>query len=316
MKSSKARAKYGIKFLVLVAILTLPLFLLAWPAIAPTLEIKNEDGGLANSGSGASFPAKKQSSIDDSQVKAISYLVYDEKTGTVLAERAPQNPVSIASLTKLMTAHLVLKYGQLSDTVTVQGKNVLNINPVLGLTAGDKVLVEDLLYSILIGSANDAAVSLGAYLETKQPLPIAQLMNNEADSLEMFGTQFNNPIGFDSDTNYSSAEDMKILIERLRQEIDFQTFNRSNAYSFLSLNNKNFGIRATNKLIASHPDIYAIKTGFTDDALGAMVTSVEPANKPEQSFVIIVLQSPGREQDTLTIKNEIMKAYFNNSQLP
>src|SRR5262249_12273871 len=86
----------------------------------------------------------------------------------------------------------------------------------------------------------------------------------------------------------------------------FALVGRERSYSFTSLTGKKYYVKATNKLVSTDPEIYAIKTGFTDEAGGAMITEV---NHLERKFIIIVLGSPDREGDTLKLKKAILSAY-------
>lgn len=289
------------------------LYVVSQPVLAPILNKPNSQENVLKSNAGI-FNSTDKNVFDDSSVLAKSYLIYDTATGSNIAERAPATVVSIASITKLMTAFLVHKYGSLEDTFVIEPVSVLNVSPVLGLQSGDIVRVSDLYTAMLVGSANDAALSLGAYLESKQSQTIAQLMNEAADQLEMNDTQFNNPLGFDSDTNYSTAYDIKILVDALQQFADFSSFDRLTEYSFQNPAGKHYAVRATNRLIASHPDIHAVKTGFTDQAQGAMITSIYQSGNKNKSFTIIILQSTNREQDTLFLRDAILNSRVTRSR--
>ncbi len=304
MKILKKQAKHLLKIILAAAALVSPLIFLSLPAFAPTLETEklSDSAQLPNS---KEYDLNSQNSAEDEKILAKSYLVYDAVSGKTLASKAPQSAASIASLTKLMTSYLILKHGNTKDVISVKQNDTLNISPVLGLKAGDQVSVQDLLNAMLVGSANDAAKTLGSYLEGKTGKTVSELMNEEADALGMNDTHYNNPIGFDSDTNYSTAEDMKILVTALRKVFDFSQIDRLNGYSFNGLGGQVYSVKATNKLLAANPDMHAIKTGFTDDAQGAMIVCIQYGSTPEQSFIIIVLQSPQREADTIYLKNKI-----------
>ncbi len=253
----------------------------------------------------ADFPA-----IDDSTVSAKSYLVFDQTSGAPLAVRSSNSPVPIASLTKLMTGYLVNKYGSLNDTFVIPEKSVFNVNPVLGLSKDEKVKVLDLFNSMLVGSANDAALSLAAYLEDKKQMPMAELMNAEAKALQMTDSHFSNALGFDSETNYSTAHDLKILLKAISTYKSFTEVDRLQSYSFTSETGKSYEVAATNKLLAGDSEIHAVKTGFTNEAQGAMITSIHHSSG---NFIIIVLGSQNREQDTKTLKTEIIKTFYSNT---
>ncbi len=245
-----------------------------------------------------------QSQLDELNIRSKSYLVYEEGSGQILAQKSPDNPISVASLTKLMTALVIIEGADIDDSYTVTSEGLILINPVLRLQQGDTVNVKDLVKSILIGSANDAALTLGVYYKQATGQDIIEAMNNKAEKLEMHATRYNNPIGFDSDTNYSNANDIRKLLEYLDQYPIFQEVSRMNSYSFTSARTT-YNIEATNKLISRFSDLEAVKTGFTNDAAGAMVVKL----RTDPKTVIIVLNSADREGDIIQIRRQLLDFY-------
>ncbi len=249
------------------------------------------------------------SNKDIPEVKAASYEVVDLSNNQVLLSKRPDSALLVASLTKLMTTWIVLNYGKLNDTYQITAQDVKSFSPSLGLVVGDKVLVSDLLNSMLIGSANDAALSLSHYVEKKQTKTFADLMNLEAQSLNLTDTRFSNPNGFDSDTNYSSSNDLKILFAKLNERHVFDSTSRATSYSFSGLLQKTYKISATNVLLAKYKDLYAVKTGFTNEAQGSMINLLKIGQK---QYLIIVLGSPDREADTLELRQIILDSNLSN----
>jgi D-alanyl-D-alanine carboxypeptidase (penicillin-binding protein 5/6) len=242
-------------------------------------------------------------------IKANSFEVVDMNSNTVLISRRPNSSLLVASLTKLMTTWIVLNYGQLADTYEISEKDTKSFSPSLGLVKGDKVLVSDLLNAMLIGSANDAAISLSHYIEGKQNKSFIELMNSEVNTLKLEDTRFSNPNGFDSDTNYSSSNDLKQLVSLLLQRKVFDSTSRSTKYTFSGSFKKNYSISSTNELIAKYSDLYAIKTGFTPEAQGSMVNLLKLDRK---EYLIIVLGSPNRESDTLKLRDLVINSKLGN----
>jgi D-alanyl-D-alanine carboxypeptidase (penicillin-binding protein 5/6) len=179
---------------------------------------------------------------------------------------------------------------------------VLKISPDLNLRLGDQVKASDIFNAMLIGSNNDAAVTLADFTSRTTGENFVDMMNHEAESLSMINTHFANPMGFDSPNNYSTAEDLKILISQVENLSSFTSLGRETSYKFTSDDGVNYKTVSTNKLLASHPDIEAIKTGYTEQAQGAMATKF---NLGTRQVVILVLDSQNREGDTLTLKQQI-----------
>jgi serine-type D-Ala-D-Ala carboxypeptidase (penicillin-binding protein 5/6) len=293
--------------LLIVALLAVAagIFLFTRPMLAPGSDSSFSNSQLNNSSSlGETYSLGDSNELVGEKVKADSYLVFDETSGKVIASRKPNTPVAIASITKLMTALVTEKYGDLNASWAINSASTSEIRPILGLTVGDKVLVSDLVNAMLVGSANDAAAALGEYISSVTDKPMIETMNAEAKSLGMTSTHYENPIGWDSEQNYSTADDLKLLLDTIRPMTMFSDLDRKQSYSFTSELGKAYTVKATNTLLSTDPDIHAIKTGYTDEAKGAMITAIHHG---DVKFVIIVLGSPDRENDTLLLKSQVLK---------
>jgi D-alanyl-D-alanine carboxypeptidase len=239
-------------------------------------------------------------------IRAKSFLVYDTESGLALAEQNTDSSLPIASLTKLMTAYVAYQNVSLRQTIIINSGDQLDTSPALNLRSGDAVELQDLFNAMLVGSANDAAQAVANHTAKLTGKKFTTLMNDAASQLGMTGTRFSNPLGFDSETNYSTAADIQRLVQAIKQYPAFSLHARSGSYAFTSEQGTSYSVRATNKLVGTDREVYAIKTGYTEEALGAMVTEIRHNG---HSFIIIVLASPDREEDTLKLKREIVKSY-------
>ena len=249
---------------------------------------------------------KQLTELNVPKVLAKSFLVYDMASGEVLAEKEGNLQLPIASLTKLLTAYIAYNYLDLQKPIIVSELNSQNIRPVLGLRPGDSVEAKDLLQAMLIGSVNDAAEQLAESVTENAGQIFRDVMNEEAANLGMASSHFSNPVGFDIRGNFSTAQDLAKLIAATQKISLFELVGRITNFNFLSLSGHTYRARATNKLLGKHPDIYAIKTGYTREAVGTMAVKVENKGNP---FVIIVLGSPNREADTLALKQSIEQSF-------
>ena len=239
-------------------------------------------------------------------IEAKSFLAFDLSTGQTLLEKNPDEKLWIASLTKLMTALVVYKNANLNTSLTVEPKDTLAVNPALGLIPGDELKVLDVFNAMLIGSCNDAALALSNYTASTTGQSFIKLMNQQAKALGMANSNFSNALGFDSNYNYSTARDLKILISVTEKLSAFTDLGRRASYKFTASSGNTYATSATNKLIKNHPDISAIKTGYTDGAGGAMASKISMGN---HKIVILVLDSPDREADTLKLKDEVTSSF-------
>lgn len=251
-------------------------------------------------------PFSQIQNFDDNSVTAKSYLVYDQESGQILAQKKSGDRLFIASLTKLLTALVSYQNISLSDDITIGASDVFEIKPVLGLKAGDSVKAQDLFNAMLVGSNNDAALALAHYVAKATGQNFVSLMNQESLKLDMSQSSFSNPLGFDGKNNYSTAGDLQKLVNATQGLSAFTSLGKKNEYSFFSQSGKKFSTKTTNSLILSHPDIEAIKTGFTEGAQGSMVNKITWQGR---KIIIIVLGSNDREQDTLRLKDAIESSF-------
>lgn len=245
--------------------------------------------------------------FDDAQVTAKSYLAADAATGNVIVEKNGGQKEYIASLTKLLTGLASYNSVDINATATLTPADEFNVSPVLYLRAGDSVKLLDLFNAMLVGSENDAALALSNHVAAITGQNFVDMMNSEAHSLGMSNSNFSNPLGFDSPQNYSTADDLLKLVLATQKLSVFTWLGRQTAYEFTGSLGKVYKAKATDTLIASHPEIQAVKTGYTQGAGQAMVTK---ATENGHGIYIIVLDSQDRETDTLTLENQI----FNNTQ--
>ncbi|HMR55293.1 MAG TPA: serine hydrolase [Candidatus Doudnabacteria bacterium] len=273
------------------------------PALAPTADIQILGASVSEQESIDNFVSFELPEETDLGVRAASFMVSDLESGQIISGKQLDSSLPVASLTKLMTVWTVLKHTDPEEIVTIPDTRFETTSPSLGLSVGDKVKVKDLVTSALVGSSNDAASVLAYYVSEKVDLPFGELMNQEANNLGMKNSRFSNPMGFDSAANYSSAKDLLILVQKLYERNIFDSTSRAQSYSFQSELGKNYQTSATNKLISQFENIFAIKTGFTNLALGSMINIVKTN---DQNYLIIVIGSPDREGDTLKLRQEVM----------
>lgn len=241
-----------------------------------------------------------------SLVSAKSFIVFDLSTGRDLLQKNPGQKLSIASLTKLLTAYVAYQNIDLNQDMSIGRKDILGVKPNLNFLVGDKVKALDVFNAMLVGSCNDAALALGNYTSEVTGQTFIGLMNIQAKSLGMESSSFSNPMGFDSANNYSTVHDIKALISATENLAVFKNLGRRTTYEFSGSLGKAYSTVATNKLLKDYPDLEAIKTGFTQGAGGAMATKLTTAG---HEIVILVLDSQNREADTLKLRETILNDF-------
>jgi D-alanyl-D-alanine carboxypeptidase (penicillin-binding protein 5/6) len=216
-------------------------------------------------------------------IPAAAYVVVDGDTGEPLASYNADQPRPVASLTKLMTARLVLDAGPLEHTATVPPLQIAGDESQAGLEPGDHLSRGELLQAMLVASANDAAGTLAVDVAGNQH-SFVRMMNAEAAAAGLDATRYTNPVGLDDPAQHSSAADVARLARDLMQD---PAFRRIVASESTSLNGSE--LPATNDLLGAYPGADGIKTGHTDEAGWCIAAS---ATRDGRSIVAVVLGAP------------------------
>ena len=137
-----------------------------------------------------------------------------------------------ASTTKILTLYLALKYGTLSDEVTVS-KNAVSVpsdSSVAGLREGEQLTLEDLLYGLMLPSGNDSAVAIAEHISGSVDA-FVQLMNQEANALGATNSHFVNPHGYHDKDHYTTAYDLYLIFNQGIQNEKFVDIISSPSYT-------------------------------------------------------------------------------------
>lgn len=229
----------------------------------------------------------------------------DLKTGTVLYEKNSDSPWPTASLTKLMTALVVINISSLNDTVVVP-VGIKTVQPVMGLQGGEELKVSDLLKGMLIMSANDAAITLSESFPGGTAR-FVELMNQMAERLQLTHTHFRNPAGFDEASQYSTAEDLAHLTFEFLRHKDLADIVQMQSTKVTSSDDKvTHWIKTSNKLL-QNDNILGVKTGFTDQARGNLILLA--TDKSDNQILTVILGSEHREDDSMALVKWVYDNY-------
>lgn len=209
------------------------------------------------------------------KIKAPAAILIDERTGEVLWEKNADERRSAASTTKMMTAILALEREEMDDTITV-GEEVAAAGPYgIKLSVGEQVALQDLLYALMLSSANDSALVIADHIGGDVGKFI-DLMNTKATRLGAFNTHYANPHGLSDKTQYTTARDLATIARYGLKNDDFKTIvstskwklNRSDPKKLTVVENRN-------KLLGLYPFATGIKTGYIGEAGYCLVSSAE-----------------------------------------
>ena len=230
-----------------------------------------------------------------------SIYLFDVGSGEVLVEQNPDLPRCIASLTKMMTALLVLESGTdlnasitIPDSLTPEFQTIrANRGHTIGLQAGETVRRIDMMYAMLLPSANDAASVLASDAAGGDLAAFAARMNARASQLGCTSTQFTCPHGLYDVGNYSTARDMAKIAKACFANPAYRQIANTTSYELPATNvHSARTITTTNKLLTggAYYRSYAqgMKTGFTTQAGRCFVTF---AQQNGHTYGLVILGS-------------------------
>lgn len=207
---------------------------------------------------------------------AISALSYDLNTNKVLFAKTPDKKLPLASLTKIMTAVIALEHFQENQIMDVP-PNALVGEDSMGLDAGEKLNMKELLYGLILHSGNDAAETLAVNYEGGRNLFIAA-MNLKAQALGLKNTHFTNPTGLEGDGNqYTTAFDLLVITHYALTQ--YPLFKKVAATAFIDIpatsTHKEYSLNNETNLLTSYPGVKGVKTGYTPEAGLCLVTYLD-----------------------------------------
>jgi len=220
---------------------------------------------------------------------AAAYLV--KVDGRELWSRNPDRRLAPGSLTKMMTGLLVLERADPGQVATVSPEASRETGTRLGLAAGDRMLVIDLLAAALLGSANDACHALADYVAGSEK-KFVDLMNARAREMGLPRTRFANACGHDAPGMYSTARDLARLAETAMGNPVFAKIAGIVGGGVSTADGgKKYSIENKNELIGRYRGALGVKTGFTGSAGKCLVALAE---RGEKRVLLVLLNAPDR----------------------
>ena len=238
------------------------------------------------------FPIR-DTSITPPELSAKSFLIYDAINNKIIFSKDPGRELPVASLTKLLTAVIGLDNLDPRHVITITRESFNADGEGADFRLQEKFYFKDLLGAMLVKSSNDAAIAIAGAVEQKTGQEFADLMNQKAFQIGMSHSRFLDPAGL-NDEGYSSARDLLRLVQYAKRYQDIQKFIGLRSLEITSADGK-FGhsFASTNKLWGILSGLTSGKTGYTDGALGCMITE-ENLFEQNSSLIIIILGSTDR----------------------
>lgn len=246
-------------------------------------------------------PFKKRANSVGVVTSAVSALVLDRTTGEILFQKNIEEPRSIGSITKLMTALVFLESGpDLQERVSLLAEDV-RFGGVQHLSLSDTYTIQDLLTASLVSSDNTATAALARFSHLS-PGDFVARMNEEAAEIGMQETQFADPTGL-SAKNQSVVSDLARLVDEAAKHELIRTITQTSTTSIVGGSGERYVLESTDELLTSFVNqppfkIEAAKTGYLPEAGYCLSTLF--SNEGAREIIVVVLGSEsdaGRFQD-------------------
>ncbi|EGF32266.1 D-alanyl-D-alanine carboxypeptidase [Oxalobacteraceae bacterium IMCC9480] len=247
-------------------------------------------------------------------VAAKSWLLLDTTSGQVLASQDPTMRIEPASLTKIMTAYVTfqaikekrLDLAQMVN-VSVRAWKVDPSSSKMFIDPATPVSVDDLLHGLMVQSGNDAAVALAeAVAGTEEAFVV--LMNREAKRMGLTNTQFGNPHGLPSQSNYSTAQDLsKLAAAVITDYPEFYKIDSVKSFTYNKITQPN-----RNRLLWLDPSVDGMKTGHTEAAGYCIIASAKRPNGSGERRLISVVLGANSDQSRTQESQKLLNWGFQN----
>ena len=222
-----------------------------------------------------------------------SYILLEANTNTVIAEFNPENQISPASMTKVMSGYVIadqIASGAISldDKVLVSEKAWKTGGSKMFIEAGKRVSVRDLLSGIVIQSGNDATVAMAEYVAGSEE-GFVDFMNAYASELGLSNTLFQNAVGWTDPNHFSSVNDLAQLTKALIANFpDHYATYKEKEFTFSGIRQLN-----RNKLLWRDDSVDGVKTGHTESAGYCLISS---AKRNDMRLIAVVAGSPSENE--------------------
>ena len=227
-------------------------------------------------------------------VSASSAILIEAESGRVLYEKNADATRGMASTTKIMTALVALENGDLDSVVKIPRQAVGVEGSSLYLVENEELTLLELLYALMLRSANDAATAIAIHIGGSVD-GFSGMMNARAMEMGLKNTHFENPHGLDGDGHYTTAFDLAIITsEALKNE----TFRKIVSTVSVTLSQNGVSGRRTvvnhNRLLRTYDGCIGVKTGFTKKCGRCLVSAAE---RNGVTLIVVTLNAPDDWQD-------------------
>lgn len=225
-------------------------------------------------------------------VSARSAVLYQPEIDNFLYSKDADVRLPMASTTKIMTALVALENSVLNEIVEVEDSAIGTEGSSAYLRHGDTLTMEELLYALLLQSANDAAVAIACHIGGDVE-GFSALMNDRASQLGLTDTHFTNPHGLDDDEHYTTARELSLIAAEAMRNPTFKKIASTYKKTFATEDRTRTYVNH-NKLLHLYDGCIGVKTGFTKKSGRCLVGAAE---KEGLTFITVTLDAPSDWSD-------------------
>lgn len=270
------------------------------------------------------------STVATPEISAPSAILVEAESGQILYSKDIQQSLHISAACKLMTVLVAVENADLYSNVTVSSDSVGMEGSALSLEVGAKYQLDDLLYAIMLTSANDAAIAIAEHVSAGDIHKFVEMMNATAARLNMTNTHFTNPTGLLEDNQFTTANDISLLIKYAINNPAFNEIFSVKVRPWYSTGNDAKILTSSNKLFWGYDGIIGGKTGYNKKE---QQTIISTAKRTNMTLICIVLDAPENtmytdastlfdygfqnfRKNTLVYKGEVLKtATLDNNEI-
>ncbi len=315
------RSGTGLAMVFVIALISLAFTLgVAGPSLAQEEETTTGAGGEAPPGE--TIPGEP---LAPPEIEAGGWALADLGSGRLLAGENQDERLPLGSTTKIMSAVVILEAienGDISfdDEVVISPTAEEFVGTVysnVGLIAGERVTVRDLLVASLVPSGTEAIYALAEHVGggggEASVERFVGLMNQKAEELGLQNTRFDSPAGLDSPNNYSSARDMAEIAREAMQYPEFREIV-DQPEATVATDSRQIEVFNTNTLLNIYPEATGIKTGTSPEAGPSLVSSAEEGEESYVSVVLDAVSADGTQGDRFADSQAVLDYGFANHE--
>lgn len=244
------------------------------------------------------FPAVEKthgSGFDPSQLTAKSVLVYDLTDNKTIYQKSADSKLPMASLTKIMTAIIALENKREDNKYIVRSEDLVGEDS-MGLSEGEVLTMEELLYGLMLPSGNDAAETFANNFYLGRD-GFIKAMNDKAKSLGLVNTHFDNPSGLQGDgVQYTTVSDLLVITRYALENYPLFVKIVSTANHSIpeTISHKAYDLYNETNLLTTYPGVKGVKTGYTPEAGLCLISYLE---YEDHKIIGILLNSQNRRAE-------------------